>query len=230
MDKDKRVSKKYSEDGGIDYHVSSSRDYLNSEIARQRRAKYIQAELAQYIPAGVKKILEFGAGYGQNLLYLPADEKIAYEPSAWVRDQSQYSEIHNVGDLASLEPDQFDAVISVHSLEHTLQPYKDLLEIFRLLRPGGKFLLVLPVERKLAYSPTDPIYHLFSWTPRTIGNLLTEVGFAIEQITTIYRAGVQKSAPLSNISPRFWLRFIRLYGFIRRVRDVIVVAAKLEAG
>jgi SAM-dependent methyltransferase len=228
MEDRNRVSKKYVENGGVDYHLSSSRDYLLSEYARHCRAKYIFLELNRYIRNKPERILEYGSGYGQNLLNFEANEKYAYEPSLWIREQEIYPDISYVGSTDHFTSDYFDLILSIHSLEHTLQPLHELKEMHRLLRPRGQLIVVLPFERKLDFIETDPDYHLYSWTPRTIGNLLTETGFNIHETKIIYRAGIQRSEPLMGLSARLWLGFIRIYGYVRRVRDIIAVVDKEE--
>jgi SAM-dependent methyltransferase len=48
------------------------------------------------------------------------------------------------GDLAFLDTDSYDAVLSSHVLEHLANPIGALEEWLRVLRPGGHMLIVLP--------------------------------------------------------------------------------------
>lgn len=82
-------------------------------------------------------------------------------------------------------PDNFfDAVTYWDVLEHVPDPAQDLAEVFRIIRPGGIFLVNYPdfssiwarlLRRKWWFLLS---VHLYYFTPTTIGELLQKTGFS----------------------------------------------------
>jgi ubiquinone/menaquinone biosynthesis C-methylase UbiE len=74
--------------------------------------------------------------------------------------------------------EQFDVVISSHSLEHTPDPF-ELLKRFRCFaKASGALVLILPIERDFRkHLEVDNNDHLFAWTFQTISNLLLASGW-----------------------------------------------------
>jgi SAM-dependent methyltransferase len=64
-------------------------------------------------------------------------------------------------DLQNIDlPDEsFDAVLTAHVLEHVPDYRKALGEVFRILRPGGRVFLNVPIVADLTSVPTEPEYH-----------------------------------------------------------------------
>jgi SAM-dependent methyltransferase len=92
--------------------------------------------------------------------------------------------IEFVADTKVLQDAFADVVICHHTLEHVLQPPDVLEEIRRLLKPGGRLLLYVPLEREAQYEhfrSDEPNHHLYSWNVQTLGNLVTEAGFQVSQ-------------------------------------------------
>jgi len=91
----------------------------------------------------------------------------------------------------------FDLVVMRHVLEHLENPDETLVEVSRILRPGGIAFIVVPnidsIESRIAgekWFHLDPPYHLTHYSPETIRNTLTEAGFEnikISHMTLEYR-------------------------------------------
>ncbi len=58
--------------------------------------------------------------------------------------------------LRSLATGSFDAVIAAHVVEHVANPVHALLELLRVLRPGGRLVLVVPERRMTFDAPRAP--------------------------------------------------------------------------
>ena len=90
----------------------------------------------------ILNILDVGCGSGRHLIEL-AEKNIG-----------EYKH-----DLKSFEEDEFDAVISVNSLQY-LDSVKDLedilVEINRVTKEGGKLFLVLPSRHSIIMQPSVP--------------------------------------------------------------------------
>jgi len=87
---------------------------------------------------------------------------------------------HNVtrGDAQKLPfPDEeFNFVSIIHTLEHCPEPLKVLAEIKRVLKPNGRILVVVPLQKKEPVPTVWAHYHCFS-TPKEVIKMLVDSGF-----------------------------------------------------
>lgn len=125
-----------------------------------------------------KRVLDFGSGYGgRTVEYARSGAAEAYgvEPlmehvvagrqlaAEWGVDNA-FFELCGSYDIPY--PDgMFDAIVSFDVLEHVADPRKSLLELHRVLKPGGFFYAVFPVYRgmfahHLDYITLAPALHL----------------------------------------------------------------------
>ena len=130
-------------------------------------------------------ILDFGCGDAGIVSSLPAARRIAVEPNPASRAAHDARLVESHASLDAVPNATADLVISNHALEHCLHPLTDLRDMRRVLKPDGRLVLIVPiddwrVQRK--YDPADVNHHLYTWTPRLLGNLLTEAGFSVERI------------------------------------------------
>jgi SAM-dependent methyltransferase len=81
----------------------------------------------------------------------------------------------------------FDFLLSSHSLEHSPTPVEELKNFHRYLKPGGKLILILPVEVDLKpHLEPDSNQHFQCWTFQTITNLLFYCGWRPIYQTRLY--------------------------------------------
>ena len=85
----------------------------------------------------------------------------------------------------------FDIILLSHSLEHISNPYKALQECRRILKKGGKLILIVPNINSLSYflgkntwRHLDIPRHLFHFSPITIKKLLEKSNFVVKKIET----------------------------------------------
>jgi FkbM family methyltransferase len=144
-------------------------------------------------------VVDFGCGGGYLLELLPGRDKIGVDPSPLAREEAARRGLHVVADIEDLESGFADIVVSNHALEHALAPLEELRAIARLLRPGGKLILALPIDdwrSQRHYNPTDPNRHLYGWTPVTIANLLDEAGFEVVSARVLAYAWHPRITPM----------------------------------
>ena len=91
--------------------------------------------------------------------------------SAW-----SYTRLDAVADLLHLPftDNTFDAALNVVTLEHVTDPARVISELFRCLRPGGRLLLVTPLEWEEHQQPHD----YFRYTRYGLEYLTARAGFA----------------------------------------------------
>ena len=172
-------------------------------------------------------IFEFACGLGQNLYALPAATKLGYEISQYAVDFCQRKGLTVVRDLREVPTGAFDIVISRHSLEHLDSPLENLRVLRSFLKPEGELFLILPEEP--VYMPRDFTpdinNHLYSWTPRTIANLLFEAGYKVTLLRRVPNSGLKFFAPIADRSYSIYKAAIRLTDLIRRVPGEWLVRA-----
>jgi len=120
------------------------------------------------------RVLDAGAGEGNykhhfaKLRYYGLDLGIG--DAAW-----NYGSLDVVGDLLNLpfRDATFDACLNIVTLEHVTDPPQVLCEIARTLAPGGRLLLVAPLEWEEHQQPHD----YFRYTRYGLDFLLKNAGF-----------------------------------------------------
>lgn len=101
-----------------------------------------------------------------------------------------------VGDVLALNrPDAtIDCCILSEVIEHLDDHRKALLEICRILRPGGRLILVFPNDlvffaaRLLTFKVQEAFYdpgHVRRWTPRAMTRTLNETGFRVRSLRNL---------------------------------------------
>lgn len=102
------------------------------------------------------------------------------------------------GDFLTIDlpENSFDVIFSISNLHYFADPQMVFAKAFRLLRPGGKFILIdwnrgsLNGKLYHAYmSAFDPAFAK-TYTTAEVSSLLTQCGFAIDEKITLFRVGL----------------------------------------
>ncbi|CAM1381209.1 hypothetical protein FF3_01950 [Fretibacterium fastidiosum] len=138
-----------------------------------------RTKFESYISPG-DRVLDFGGGGGYLMAQINCAEKRIVEINASAREQAKAMGIEGYAKSAEVADAWADVIISNNALEHTDYPLKELEELHRVLRPGGKIIFVVPCSNyTYAYKANDINQHLYSWSPMDIGNLFTRAGFHV---------------------------------------------------
>ena len=141
---------------------------------------------AQQLPHGVR-VLDAGAGETAHKHYFTGQRY--YGLDLGIGDHGwDYSRLDVLGNLETLPfPDAtFDAAINIVTLEHVLHPERVICELGRVLKPGGRFLLVAPLQWEEHQQPHD--YGRF--TRYALDRMLRQAGFidiSIQPVGGIFR-------------------------------------------
>ncbi len=136
---------------------------------------------AASLPADAR-VLDAGAG---ELRYAAAFARqryvaldLAVGDAAW-----DYSKLNLLGDLEHLPLSDavFEASVNIVTLEHVRRPQQVLNELARVMRPGGRLLLVAPLMWEVHQAPHD----YFRYTRHGLEHLLTTAGFSIRRIDPV---------------------------------------------
>ena len=209
----------------MSYHAA----HLTPDAARTVVWRVIAGHLARWISADAT-VLELGAGYCDWINHVRAARRVATD--IWP-DVGQHAApgvetmVLDAGrDMARLPDAGFDAVLASNLLEH-FEPdaVAELArQVARVLKPGGRFLLVQPNFRYAYRSYFDDYTHRSIFTDVSLPALLRACGFEIEALDPRF---VPYSMQGSAITPRAWM--VRAYlasPFRPRAGQMLVVARK----
>jgi len=136
------------------------------------------------------RILDIGCSYGAKLLML---RNLGYRRLTGA-DPYVEADIDYGNGVVVLKRDlpgvtgAFDVAMLHHSFEHMANPRDVLVQVERLLAPGGIVLIRVPVvafawrEYGVDWVQLDAPRHLFLHTEKSLGILAAEAGFTIEQV------------------------------------------------
>lgn len=125
---------------------------------------------------------------------------------------------------------QYDVIMLHHVFEHVPRPIETLRHVERLLRPGGRTLVRMPIMPSAAWErygvnwfQLDAPRHLFIHTERSFASIAGQAGFTIDHVehdsTEFQFAGselYEQDLPLSSLPSVF--SSSRLKAFRRRAR------------
>lgn len=132
-------------------------------------------------------VLDIGYSDGHYLAHFgPGSVGIDVQQQAVERARARGLDARRVDITNGLPPDlrsAFDAVWCSNILEHVLRPHEFLLEIRRVLRPGGVLVAVVPLTRRLPAGPWRGFLaadHVNFFTPRTLRLTVERAGYRVD--------------------------------------------------
>jgi SAM-dependent methyltransferase len=183
----------------------------------------------EFVKPGLK-ILDFGCAAGDLLASYSGIDAYGVEINPVARSVAEQNGLTCYASSSDLPSDLFDLIISDNALEHAEHPLQELRNLHRSLKHGGIICVVVPLDHKsFSYKPDNVDYHLYSWSPMNLGNLLNCAGFSVIKSKPF----VHKWMPGHQaIARRFGWRFFhlaaRVYGRIdRRWCQTRAVAVKI---
>jgi len=139
------------------------------------------SRFARSLPEGAV-VLDAGAGEARFRARFSRQRYLALDNRqgdlAW-----NYSGLHIVGNLLDLplRGDACDAILNVVVLEHAPDPSRVLLELRRVLRPGGRLLIMVPLIWEVHQAPND----YFRFTRYGFESLLAGAQFEIASLIPV---------------------------------------------
>lgn len=152
-------------------------DFFDKVIVKEHIARYRWA--AQWI-AG-KRVLDVACGTGYGSIILSREKPlslhsvdISWEALSFGRNRYRLSAITADASRLPFPRASFDVVVSLETLEHVVAPEEFLIEVTRILKPGGQFAVSTPnVEISKNANP----FHIREWSLGDLCTLLTECEF-----------------------------------------------------
>jgi SAM-dependent methyltransferase len=128
------------------------------------------------------RVLDAGAGEGKYGSYFRNHDycgvDIGVGDAEW-----DYSGLNAIADLRALpfHEECFDGCLNIVTLEHVCEPTRALVEMARVLRSGGRLLLIVPQEWEMHQTPHD----YFRFTRHGVRYLLEGAGFTDIEIQPV---------------------------------------------
>lgn len=152
--------------------------------------------LARWIPADAG-VLELGAGYCDFSNAVAARRRVALDLEPSVVEHAAPGVEARVGDCRELPfaDASFDVVFASNLLEHLDRPglAATLAETRRVLRPGGRVVLVQPNFRLRPREYFDDYTHVSVFTDRSLPDLLAAHGFVVDHVEARFLPLTMKS-------------------------------------
>lgn len=155
---------------------------------------------AMYLPVRPGgRLLEIGCGSGHQLEFLQRlgwqVEGLDPDPAAVSTASARGLTVHAGSLEAQHFPDRyFDAVVSSHVIEHVHDPVGLLRECGRILRPGGRLVVVTPNSRSwghrwfgASWLHLDPPRHLHLFNPVSLRRAAGQAGVPVLRLTSTVR-------------------------------------------
>ena len=155
--------------------------YRIKPVSKSRLARYgidlFLREISPTVNPGAR-LLDGGAGNCKYPHFFPQARATAMDLKP--QRQRRYGELDVAGNLYMMpfKTDAFDAVVNVEVLEHLREPLDALKEMFRVLRPGGRLILVAPQGWEEHEAPND----YFRFTKFGLRYLFEKAGFRVVSI------------------------------------------------
>ena len=189
---DAELARIYS--GGEGYHAAL-KDPASPQWAAIRRTAAAHMKFMRKVPGG-GRLVDVGCSTGQ-FLNMARQAGYAVSGIEFSADSRSFAQDHfslavesgSINDTA-LAPASLDLVTMFDVIEHVRDPLADMAAAYRLLKPGGWFVLSTPnidglfprlsrpLANKLDYWPhPEPPYHLYQYSVRTLATSLEKAGF-----------------------------------------------------
>lgn len=143
------------------------------------------------------RLLDVGCGGGRFLRRMQKRgwevEGIDFDEQATRRVSEKYGIKTYTGDLAAanIAAASFDVITMSHTIEHLVDPEATLRECLRILRPGGRVVLVTPNPESNAarrfgsfWRGWEPPRHLHLFPVETLARFVARAGFSVVEART----------------------------------------------
>lgn len=164
--------------------------YFGTRFTRNEQRGVVWQHICQYLQTWVPTdadVLELGAGWCDFSNAVTARSVTAMDIDEVVMQAAKSGVTAVVGDCTDLSrfPDgSFDRVVASNLLEHLERPMaeKMLAEAARVLRPGGRLVLIQPNFRLNPNEYFDDYTHVAIYTDRSLRDFLGASGWDVQHV------------------------------------------------
>ena len=160
---------------------SGENSHGSSALRPAARYLWAQTQLA-----GSKRVLDFSSGTGGGTQYLSSfcEEIIGLEPDpAYVLSARELypnpTFLQGDSSLLSLMPQKFDAIVSLHTLEHVDDDMGTLLDLRKSLSDSGRLIIEVPLLLEIPLGEPLLPFHDREYAVQDFLELLRRAGFRV---------------------------------------------------
>lgn len=152
------------------------------------RRRLVRSLIRQYVTETSPKTLDVGCGTGGTMAVLGDVGRmwgcdISPDALHFCRRQDLRGLVCCAAQGLSFCDESFDVVLSCDVLEHVAEDGQAMLEMYRILRPGGIGIITVPALQRLWSSHDEVLHHLRRYHKKTLREQLAEAGFRIVKLT-----------------------------------------------
>jgi SAM-dependent methyltransferase len=135
-------------------------------------------------PAHAIRVLEFGAGDGAFIRrFREAGQNVdCVEIDDWLRAGLRNVAGQAYANIRDVQSESYDFIYSVNVLEHIPDLVNELVELRRVLRPGGTLFVFVPAFRMLWTSLDTEVGHVTRFTRASLTRALRSGGFKVSRV------------------------------------------------
>src|SRR4028118_2050356 len=171
--------------------VNQDSQRLEKEALQVKDYEKTRAFLHKHYPEK-GKLIEVGSGFGYLLNFFKQDgwNVVGVEPNLglcrYAESELGIETIPTILEKAELEDRSADALLMMHVIEHVSDPYSTLKEVYRILKPGGIFVMETPRYDTLMFKLLGKRErslscdgHIYFFTTSTLEKLATKAGLTV---------------------------------------------------
>lgn len=175
--------------------------YFETRLAHDPNRRAVWKHICDYLARWVRAdadVLELGAGWCDFANLIQAGSVTAMDLDAVVERAAQphvQAVVGDCTDLSRFDDASFDVVFASNLLEHLERPVATALlaESRRVLRPGGRLLLLQPNFRLNPGGYFDDFTHVAIYTDVSLADYLVSEGWSIEHVAARFLPLTMKS-------------------------------------
>ncbi len=191
---------KYYQSENYVSHTETKRGAINRlyHLVRKKTLKSKKHIVEKYTELRIGKLLDIGAGTGAflNTMQAAGWQGRGLEPDAAARQKAL--ELYNMELLPSEElfaqvPVYYDAITMWHVLEHVHDLHDYIIQIHKLLKPGGRAFIAVPnytssdaTHYQGEWAAYDVPRHLYHFSPKSMFILLAQHKLSIVETLPMY--------------------------------------------
>jgi ubiquinone/menaquinone biosynthesis C-methylase UbiE len=195
--------------------MSSAEEYFSSRLREDKKRKTLWSVLASHISKKYIQpdyaVVELGAGWCDFINNIDSHRRLAVDVWEGLKDQAGPGVeclVHDATVLPTIENGTIDVIFASNFVEHLTQEEfrKGLEEWHRVLKPGGRLILVQPNFRYAFKRYFDDYTHISIWTHTSLVDFVCSKNWTLEKtIPKFMPLSIKTKLPVSKFLIKSYL-------------------------